>query len=268
MQNQSKYSDVPVRIRSWLIIIPIFLLGILNAYTISLFVTFLLFWSQKEYVAIFKIKSKILSILIPVLLVAQLLCFIWQLQYYYFSISIAMLIAHVCFGCIHIVSTKRLLYMVGLTVILLSLPFLVMIRDVNYINDRVIGFLYLILLVVPTELNDVFQYLSGKLFGKHKIVPKISPNKTTEGFLGGLVMTTLLTIILATCISQGFSYRFILLGFLIGVLGFLGDIFLSYVKRKTNVKDTGNLLPGHGGLLDRIDSLLFICPVFYLFITI
>jgi phosphatidate cytidylyltransferase len=102
--------------------------------------------------------------------------------------------------------------------------------------------------VVVTELNDVFQYLMGKFFGKRKITPHISPNKTLEGLIGGIFLTVILSNILGFfLLKTDFSINTIL-GIALGISGFFGDIFMSYLKRKTNVKDTGNLLPGHGGI--------------------
>lgn len=106
--------------------------------------------------------------------------------------------------------------------------------------------------------------MTGKLFGKHKIMPRISPNKTAEGFVGGIILTTCLANGLGIwLLSQGNPLIYSLLGVGISLLGIGGDLYMSGVKRKAGVKDTGNLIPGHGGLLDRIDSLTFVAPVFY-----
>ncbi|BFO64871.1 hypothetical protein KCF3NO3_08540 [Chryseobacterium sp. KCF3-3] len=121
----------------------------------------------------------------------------------------------------------------------------------------------IIFIVVVTELNDVFQYLMGKFFGKHKITPQISPNKTLEGLIGGVFLTVILSNILGYFLLETGILTNSILGIVLGISGFLGDIFMSYIKRKTGVKDTGNLLPGHGGLLDRMDSLVFNAPLFF-----
>lgn len=118
--------------------------------------------------------------------------------------------------------------------------------------------LYLFLI---TELNDVFQYISGKLFGRHKIVPKVSPNKTWEGFIGGLVLTSLISLGLGTWLTPAKGIDAVLLGSALAVAGFFGDTTISALKRDLGVKDSGNLLPGHGGILDRIDSLFFTAMV-------
>ena len=126
------------------------------------------------------------------------------------------------------------------------------------------GFIGLVLfLLFITQSNDVSQYVFGKLFGKHKIIPKVSPNKTWEGFLGGLATTTLLATLLAPFLTiltwqQGF-----IAGLLIAAVGFVGDVVLSSVKRDLGIKDTGSMIPGHGGILDRMDSLMYTTPIFF-----
>lgn len=126
------------------------------------------------------------------------------------------------------------------------------------------GLKLLLFLVILTELNDVFQYLSGKIFGKTNILPKISPNKTLEGVLGGIIMSIFLSLLLGKYLLLMENTLFlIILGGILAVLGFCGDVLMSFVKRKSEVKDTGNLIAGHGGLLDRMDSLIFNAPLFY-----
>ena len=123
-------------------------------------------------------------------------------------------------------------------------------------------FLYCLFL---TEINDVNQYICGKLFGKHKIIPAISPNKTWEGFLGGIIITTLLAMIIHSWLTPFTTWEAVASGILISVTGFVGDINISAVKRDLNIKETGGSLPGHGGILDRIDSLLFTSMLFFHF---
>lgn len=118
-------------------------------------------------------------------------------------------------------------------------------------------------LVLLTELNDVFQFLWGKSFGRHKIIPKVSPNKTIEGFLGGVASTTALSFGLAPYLTPFSREDSIWIGMTIAVLGFFGDVTISALKRDIGVKDSGSSLPGHGGILDRLDSLTYTAPVFF-----
>ena len=132
-----------------------------------------------------------------------------------------------------------------------------LIGSISYIDDLNFIINYLILI----ELNDVFQYISGNIFGERKITPNISPNKTVEGLIGGIILTTLTASLLKYFANIDFQVKFIPY---ICLIGFLGDIFISSLKRRVNLKDSGNLLSGHGGILDRVDSLIFTAPLILL----
>ncbi len=124
-----------------------------------------------------------------------------------------------------------------------------------------------ILLIVAVELNDVFAYLSGKLIGKRKLAPRTSPGKTIGGSLGALVGTTALVIWMGFHVFAGSPLatwpHLIGLGLIISISGQLGDLMLSSIKRDLDLKDIGSTLPGHGGLLDRFDSLLLAAPAYF-----
>ena len=121
-------------------------------------------------------------------------------------------------------------------------------------------FLYLVLLI---SSMDVFAYLGGKLLGNIKIIPKISNGKTVEGTFVGLISTVAISFMIKDLINLD-TLSSLLLGFVIGILSFLGDMFESFVKRKTGIKDSGNLIPGHGGLMDRFDGYILVLPFFYI----
>jgi phosphatidate cytidylyltransferase len=120
----------------------------------------------------------------------------------------------------------------------------------------------ILFIVLITELNDVFQFTCGKLFGKNKIIPSVSPNKTTEGFLGGMALTTLTGYFLAFLLPIN-TDKTLILTVLICIVGFGGDITLSAVKREHKIKDMGKSIPGHGGMMDRLDSLAFTSITFF-----
>jgi len=123
----------------------------------------------------------------------------------------------------------------------------------------------LLFLVVATQFNDVAQFTVGKLFGRRKILPRVSPKKTWAGFLGGVAATTVLAAAMGPFLSTmdwGWSA---LAGAMIAVAGFCGDVTISAMKRDLGVKDASHLIPGHGGILDRVDSLAYSAPVFFHF---
>ena len=117
-----------------------------------------------------------------------------------------------------------------------------------------------------TESNDIAQYLWGKSCGRRKVVPKVSPGKTLEGLMGGVITIMIASLIIGPLLTPLNTLQALLAGLLIGISGFCGDVVMSAIKRDIGVKDSGKLLPGHGGLLDRIDSLIFTAPVFFYFI--
>lgn len=124
----------------------------------------------------------------------------------------------------------------------------------------------IIFIVALTQINDVAQYCWGKALGKSKIVPKVSPNKTWIGFLGGLGTTTILSVLIAPYLTPITFLSSIFIGALIGASGFVGDVSISALKRDIGVKDSGTILPGHGGMLDRLDSLSYTAPIFFHFV--
>lgn len=130
----------------------------------------------------------------------------------------------------------------------------------------VTGAMLVFYLVVLTQFNDVAQYVWGKGFGRHKVIPKVSPGKTVEGLVGGVATTTLLAWTLAPWFTPLNHWQALASGLLIGVTGFVGDVVVSAIKRDVGVKDSGAMLPGHGGILDRLDSLTFTAPLFFHFI--
>jgi phosphatidate cytidylyltransferase len=118
-------------------------------------------------------------------------------------------------------------------------------------------------LLVATEANDVLQYCWGKLFGRRKIMPTVSPNKTWEGFLGGWISTSALIWFAGPIFLPLSGLGLAVLAISLPLAGFAGDVTMSAIKRDIGVKDTSQLIPGHGGLLDRADSLTFTAPLYF-----
>lgn len=130
------------------------------------------------------------------------------------------------------------------------------------------GFDLVIVLIACVFLNDTAAYFVGKTLGRHKLAPRISPNKSIEGFVGGVTVGTLVVWYSHFIIDAGgqsilSGWEALGIGLAVSLAGPLGDLFESMVKRAAKVKDSGNILGGHGGILDRIDALLIAIPVFY-----
>jgi len=123
-------------------------------------------------------------------------------------------------------------------------------------------------LIALTWTNDTMAYVVGSRIGKNKMFPRMSPNKTWEGTFGGIIFTVIAALIFYHFLGQLSIVSWIILSLIIGTFGSLGDIIESMLKRSLSVKDTGNLLPGHGGLLDRFDSFTFHIPLSVYFIEL
>jgi len=122
---------------------------------------------------------------------------------------------------------------------------------------------YLLFLVFAVGINDVAAFTCGKLFGRRKLRGNISPNKTLEGALGAVAVSFTVPWLLAFALDQFGSLQLLLTGLIVGVGGQLGDLVISYIKRDIGIKDMGALISGHGGILDRVDSMIFVAPLFF-----
>jgi phosphatidate cytidylyltransferase len=117
--------------------------------------------------------------------------------------------------------------------------------------------------------NDTFAYIVGKAIGKHKLLEKISPKKTIEGFIGGLVFSIVASILISKYyIGASATFIWIIIALIVSIFGTLGDLIESKFKRMAGVKDSGKIMPGHGGILDRLDSVIFVSPFVFLFYQI
>lgn len=149
---------------------------------------------------------------------------------------------------------------------LLSFIFMVRLMDKGYELSW--------LILIGTFSTDIFAYFTGKLFGKKKLVPEISPNKTVAGGMGGIAGSTVCTTAFGIFYLNSYAglhfnvFLYPVLGILCGIMAQLGDWAASAIKRNAGIKDFGYIMPGHGGLLDRIDSLLFVAPAVYFYIKL
>ena len=166
-------------------------------------------------------------------------------------------------------TSSKYLYLIGYII----LPFLFITKisfGINDYNPKIIIGLFILVWT-----NDTFAYIVGKSIGKHKLFERISPKKTIEGFLGGIIFAALAGYLISKFYikaSPQFSDRSILIwvtiALLVGILGTIGDLIESKFKRIAGVKDSGKIMPGHGGILDRLDSVIFVAPFVFLFYQI
>ena len=125
------------------------------------------------------------------------------------------------------------------------------------------GVPFLLLVLNFSSVCDTGAYCTGVTIGKHKLCPEISPKKTVEGAIGGIALSLIVTVIIVLIFNlEKFMLLFLLITPILGVVGMVGDLFASVIKRSVEIKDYGKLIPGHGGILDRFDSILLIAPVF------
>ncbi len=156
-------------------------------------------------------------------------------------------------------STKDAFYLLGITVFLgITCNLFIIAR-----NRGLELFIYL--LSIPI-LTDTFAYIFGKLWGKNKLCPKISPNKTWEGSFAGFFAGSFGGTIIYSLLVKTFSWKVVLLSAILSTIGQIGDLFMSKIKRENDIKDFSNIMPGHGGILDRIDSFIFVVLTYFLLI--
>ena len=172
--------------------------------------------------------------------------------------------------CIHLLfqTRKNTILLVSGTffsVIYIFIP-LSLVLPIACFENQIYNYKILLGLLILIWSSDSFAFVCGKLFGKHKLFERISPNKTWEGFIGSIILTTITGYVISI---NGFGLsqtEWMILGSLSVISATLGDLFQSMLKRESNIKDSGNILPGHGGILDRFDSMLLCFPVFYLYL--
>lgn len=156
-----------------------------------------------------------------------------------------------------------------LTLVYLIIPFSLLIK-IPYLNyEEKFDTSIILGIFILIWSNDVFAFFVGKNFGKHKLIERVSPNKTIEGFLGGFIFTFIAAFLVAKYCSSIQPIHWFTIAIIVSIFGVLGDLIESMFKRQAHVKDSSNLLPGHGGFLDRLDSIIFATPFIfiYLFLT-
>jgi phosphatidate cytidylyltransferase len=269
------FSELSLRIQSWWVMITVFLLAMLLSRNVSLvFFALISFLALKEYFSIIPTRRADRRILFWVY-AAIPVQYYWIATEWYgmFIIFIPVyMFLYLPLRMVIIGDTKDFLRAAGtlhwglMTMVfsISHMAYLLVLPGTSTTGPGGAGLvLYLVFL---TQFNDVAQYLWGKMLGKHKVIPKVSPNKTWEGLVGGVATTTLAALLLAGLLTPMDWRMGLLAGLLISGAGFIGDVTISALKRDIGIKDSGSLLPGHGGILDRIDSLTYTAPLFFHFV--
>ena len=187
------------------------------------------------------------------------------------KISASVLIIGVFFTFITaLVSSRKIaiqyLGRIFLSFIYIVIPFSLLIK-LPYLNfDHSFDTTIILGVFILIWANDIFAFLIGKNFGKHKLIERVSPNKTIEGFLGGFIFT----FIFASIVSRYFTgiqpIQWFAIAIIVSIFGVLGDLIESMFKRQAKLKDSSNFIPGHGGFLDRLDSVIFAIPFIYIYL--
>jgi len=193
-------------------------------------------------------------------LIAFPLIYILLYQKVLFNLIILITFLFCLYEWIKIFKKKNIIFFLGLLILLIFL--ISLIRIYNF-NDFNLKFLWLILI---TWLTDIGGYIFGKLFGGAKLI-KISPNKTWSGAIGSIILSQFAVLIFLLDVNYQFNIYIIFAQLFLSIIGQIGDILMSYIKRKNNKKDTSNFIPGHGGFLDRVDGLVWVIIFGNIFIT-
>lgn len=260
------------RVRSWWVICALLALIFLTPSGVgTVVIGFIAFLALKEYFALIPLRpsDRILMFWCYVALVVQ---FYWSStmdHYGMFAIFIPVyLYLFLCAVTVMGQNTRHFLAAVSVffwgmiaTVYALSHASLLLSLPLN--SAVALGKEMLLFLLVFTALNDVFQFISGKLIGKRKVLPNVSPGKTWGGLIGGILLSTAFAVLAGPFLTPASWQMMLWIGPVLSVAGFFGDVTMSALKRDVGVKDSGNILPGHGGVLDRVDSLIYTAPIFF-----
>jgi len=259
------------RVNSWWYILGFFSVGIMLNTTLAMFFFgFLSFLALKEYFTLIPSRQTDRRVMFYAYLSIPLqyyfagiawygMFIIWIPVYLFLLLPFRQVLIGETKGFLE--NTARVQW--GVMLFVFSLSHLAYMLTLEPVTENGAGGKELVLyLVLLTAFNDVLQYLWGKSFGKHKIIPKVSPNKTVEGFVGAFFTIACLAWIFSF-LTPFTWYEAVGAGMIISAFGFVGDVVISMIKRDIGVKDSGNLIPGHGGVLDRIDSLVYTAPLFF-----
>jgi phosphatidate cytidylyltransferase len=273
-QPDKDHTELKQRMKSWWAIVILFAIALTLSRTSALvFFAFVSFLALKEYLSLIPTRRADRRVLfwayLAVMIQYYWIAINWYVMflifipvYMFLLLPMRMVLLGETQGFLKAVGTLHW----GMMLTVFSLGHIAYLLMLPFSGNPVAGGAGLLLyLVFLTEINDIAQYIWGKTCGRHKVIPKVSPNKTWEGFLGGVATTAALAFALAPWLTPFQPIHALAIGLLIGLAGFIGDVTISALKRDLGVKDSGNLIPGHGGILDRIDSLTYTAPLFFHF---
>ena len=264
-------AELAQRIQSWWFMITVFTIAILTNRVVStVFLGFMAFLALKEYLSLIRVRRVDRQILLIAYLTIPVQFYFAHMYSYglfltfipvwmFLIIPMTMTLVGKTEGFLNAVGTVSW----GMMITVFALSHTAMLLASGPNAGPAGGAGLLLFLVALTQFNDVAQFTWGKLFGNRKILPKVSPKKTWEGFLGGLATSMVVAALVGPYLTPLDSFWSAAAGGMIAIAGFLGDVTISAFKRDLGVKDSGGLIPGHGGILDRVDSLTYAAPVFY-----
>jgi phosphatidate cytidylyltransferase len=269
------HGELKARISSWWVMVTVLAVAIVLSPLVSLaFLGFVSFLALKEYFSLIPTRRADRRVLFWAYLAIPVQFYWIGIEWYgmfiifvpvymFLFLPLAMIVAGQTDGFLRAAGTLHwglmtMVFAIGHAAYLLALP--------DEGNPAAGSAGLLLFLIFLTQFNDVAQFFWGKLFGRRKVVPTVSPNKTVEGLLGGIATTTCLAWLIAPYLTPLATWQAPVAGLIIGFAGFVGDVTISALKRDLGVKDSGALIPGHGGVLDRIDSLTFTAPLFFHYI--
>tara|TARA_B110000285_G_C15142219_1_gene631712 strand:+ start:1801 stop:2751 length:951 start_codon:yes stop_codon:yes gene_type:complete len=264
-------TELKIRTKSWWMMATLFLLAsIISPIITYIGIAFLSFAALREFYSVIQLRKSdrigmfICYLAIPV---QYFLAYMGWYSLFLIFIPVFMFIT-IPFALVLSGETNKIMTsMAGLPTSLMlcvfglsHMAYLVSLPDLDGFNAGGKGLL--LFLIFLTEINDVMQFIWGKIFGRRKILPLISPNKTWEGFIGGLISSLIIGYFMKFLTPLN-DWQVILVSGIVATVGFMGDVVVSAIKRDVGVKDMGTSIPGHGGVLDRIDSLSMTTPIYF-----
>jgi phosphatidate cytidylyltransferase len=271
VKPQKDFRELASRIYSWWVMAAVFFAAVAVDHRLSIiFFAFLSFWGLKEFMTLLKTRPADHKALVFAFL-SVVVQYYWVYDrwygmfiifipvYMFLLIPARLTLSGETAG--FVASASQIQW--GLMAFVFGISHMAFLLNLNIIGPpEVDGRSLLLFLVFVVEMSDVLQYVWGKMLGRHKILPTVSPNKTWEGFLGGVASTVLLSLTIRF-LTPFTVPETLLVALIICIAGFLGGAVMSSVKRDFGVKDFGAVIPGHGGMLDRVDSLCWAAPVFF-----